>query len=53
MSKKQKPTPKTWVEVFQGERKEFPQGYCVTRIIPDKRKKAPKHKGKELEENEN
>lgn len=46
MSKKQKPTPKTWVEVFQSERKEFPQGCCVTRIIPDKRNKKLKHKGK-------
>lgn len=49
MSKK-KNRPKTWVEVFQAERKEFPQGYCVTRIIPDKRRKKPKHKGRELEE---
>lgn len=50
MSKKKTPKKKTWVEVFQSERKEFPQGYCVTRIIPDKRNKKPKHKGKELEE---
>ena len=50
MSKKGKQKPKTWVEVFQSERKEFPQGYCVTRIIPDKRKKPPKHKGREFEE---
>lgn len=51
MSKsKKKQQPKTWVEVFQSERKEFPQGYCVTRIIPDKRNKKPKHKGKELDE---
>ena len=50
MSKKGRSKPKTWVEVFQAERKEFPQGYCVTRIIPDKRRKPPKHKGKELEE---
>ena len=41
-----KKQPKTWVEVFQTERKSFPQGYCVTRVIPDKRFKAPKHKGK-------
>lgn len=41
--------PKTWVEVFQAERKKFPQGYCVTRIIPDKRRKKPKHKGRELD----
>ena len=50
MSKKKNPKQKTWVEVFQSERKEFPRGYCVTRIIPDKRKKKPKHKGRELEE---
>lgn len=48
MSKKnKKPQPKTWAEVFQSERKEFPQGYCVTRIIHDKRFKKPKYKAKE------
>ena len=47
---KAKNKPKTWVEVFRSERKEFPQGRCVTRVIPDKRFKKPKHKGKELEE---
>ena len=51
MSKsKKKQQPKTWTEVFQSQRKEFPQGYCVTRIIPDKRHKKPKYKGRELEE---
>ncbi len=50
MSKKKTPKEKTWTEVFQAERKTFPQGYCVTRIIPDKRKKEPKHKGKEWDE---
>ncbi len=44
MSKKQNPKCKTWIDVFQSERKAFPMGYCVTRIIPDKRKKKPKHK---------
>lgn len=44
MSKKPKQTPKTWVEVFQGQRKEFPQGCAVTRVIPDKRFKKPKYK---------
>jgi hypothetical protein len=44
MSKKPKQSPKTWVEVFQGQRKEFPQGCAVTRIIPDKRFKKPKYK---------
>lgn len=50
MSKKRNPKTKTWIEVFQSERKEFPMGYCVTRIIPDKRRRKPKHKSKEMEE---
>lgn len=45
-----KKQPKTWAEVFQSERREFPQGYCVTRIIPDKRRKQPKHKGRMYDE---
>ena len=50
MSKKnKKKQPKTWAEVFQSERKEFPQGYCVTRVIPDKRRQPPKYKNKEEE----
>ena len=44
MSKKPKQSLKTWVEVFQGQRKEFPQGCAVTRVIPDKRFKKPKYK---------
>ena len=44
MSKKTKQKPKTWAEVFQAQRREFPQGYCVTRVIPDKRFKKPKYK---------
>lgn len=48
MSKK-KQKPKTWVEVFQSERKKFPEGYCVTRVIPDKRFKKPKYKGRDWE----
>lgn len=51
MSKKKSQKPKTWTEIFQSERKEFPQGYCVTRVIPDKRRKDPKYKGKIFEEN--
>jgi hypothetical protein len=43
MSKQKK--VKTYVEIFKSERKVFPQGYCVTRVIPDKRHKKPKHKG--------
>lgn len=44
MSKKSKQSTKSWVEVFQSQRKEFPQGCAVTRIIPDKRFKKPKYK---------
>lgn len=50
MSKKGKNKPKTWIEVFQSERREFPQGYCVTRIREDKRRKPPKHRGKQYDE---
>ena len=50
MSKKKSQKPKTWAEVFQAQRKEFPQGYCVTCIIPDKRFKKPKHKEKEFDD---
>jgi len=49
MSKKRNQKPKTWVEVFQAERKFFPQGYCVTRVREDARRKPPKHKGRELD----
>ena len=47
MSKQKK--VKTYVEIFKAERKTFPQGYCITRIIPDKRRKPPKYKGRELD----
>ena len=49
MSKKKSQNQKTWIEVFQSERKVFPQGCCITRIVPDKRFKKPKYKGKEWE----
>ena len=49
MSKRGKQKPKSWVEVFQAERKTFPEGYCVTRIREDKRRKKPKHKLNEYE----
>ena len=49
VSKKQNPKTKTWIEVFQSERKTFPMGYCITRIIPDKRNRKPKHKRRELD----
>lgn len=45
--KKRKRKPKTRVEVFQSGRKTFPPGSCVTKVIPDKRHKQPKHKNKE------
>ena len=38
---------KTYAEIFKSERKTFPQGYCATRVIPDKRHKQPKYKLKE------
>lgn len=50
MSKKKKKKEKTWIEVFQSERKEFPPGYCATRVIPDKRNKKSKYKKREEEE---
>ena len=40
---------KTYVDIWKSERRSFPQGYCATRVIPDKRFKKPKHKGKEWE----
>ena len=51
MSKVRNPKTKTWIEVFQSERKEFPQGYCVTRIIPSKTiyNRKQKHKRRELD----
>ena len=48
MSKKKK--IKTWAEIFRSERKTFPQGYCVTRVISDKRYKKEKYKLKGWEE---
>lgn len=47
--KKDKREPKTWVEVFQNERKTWDNVNPVTKIIPDKRFKKPKHKEKDWE----
>lgn len=47
--KKAKNQAKTWVEVFQTERKSWGNVNPVTKVIPDKRRKPPKHKGKEWE----
>ena len=51
MSKTKSQNKKTWIEVFMSERKEFPQGCCVTRIIPNKNayNRKQKHKGRELD----
>ena len=49
MSKRKK-SVKTWTETFMGERKTWGNVNPVTKVIPDKRKKPPKHKGKGLDE---
>jgi hypothetical protein len=36
--------PKTYVEIFQSERKTWGNVNPVTKVIPDKRKKKPKYK---------
>ena len=38
---------KSYVEIFQAQRKSWGNVNPVTRVIPDKRHKKPKHKGKE------
>lgn len=42
--KKTKKATKTWAEIAQSERRTFPAGCCVTKVIPDKRNRKPKHK---------
>lgn len=49
MSKKSNPKVKTWAEVFQSERKSWGNVNPVTRVIPDKRFKKPKHKERECD----
>ena len=46
---KRKTRIKSYIEISRSVRREFPQGCCVTRVIPDKRNRKPKHKGKELD----
>lgn len=41
---------KTYSEIFRSERKSWGNMNPVTRVIPDKRRKAPKHKGKGWDE---
>lgn len=40
-----KKTIKTYTEIFRTERKTFPQGCAVTRVIPDKRRKPRSTRG--------
>lgn len=47
--KKHKTTPRTNTEIWQGIRRDWGAINPVTKVIPDKRRKAPKHKGRELE----
>ena len=44
---KRKTRIKSYIEISRSVRREFPQGCCVTRVIPDKRKKKPKYGLKE------
>ena len=48
MSKKKK-KEKSYLEIYQSIRREWTVN-PVTKIIPDKRRKKPKHKGREGEE---
>lgn len=47
MSKNKKNSkPRTYVEIYQSVRKDWGNVNPVTRVIPDKRRKPPKHKNK-------
>lgn len=48
--KKSKIQPRTNYEVYRSIRKDWGEINPVTRIIPDKRNKKPKHKGRMDEE---
>ena len=41
---------KTQVEILQGMRRDWGNVNPVTRVIPDKRRKAPKHKGRQYDD---
>ena len=47
MSKKKHQKPRTNYEVYRSIRRDWGVLNPVTKIIPDKRNKKPKHKGKE------
>ena len=44
MSKKSKKTIKTNLEIYQGMRRDWGSVNPVTKVIPDKRNKRPKHR---------
>lgn len=44
MSKKKNAKPRTNYEVYRSIRKDWGELNPVTRVIPDKRRKEPKHK---------
>ena len=46
---KQKNKVKTQVEILRGMRGSWGNVNPVTRVIPDKRRKPPKHKGRQVE----
>lgn len=46
---KKKASVKTYVDIFKGERKSWGNVNPVTRVIPDKRFKKPKYKGRDWE----
>ena len=46
---RKKATIKTTAEIFMGQRKSWGNVNPVTRVIPDKRFKKPKYKGKDEE----
>lgn len=49
--KKAKSQPRTNYEVYRSIRREWPEGMTgVTKVIPDKRNKKPKHKERYDEE---
>lgn len=50
MSKKKTQKPRTNYEVYRSIRRDWGEVNPVTKVIPDKRRKAPKHKKKEWED---
>lgn len=46
---KKKVAVKTYIEIFKSERKTWGNVNPITRVIPDKRFKKPKYKGRDWE----